>query len=367
MMFARIAGLCLLLLFFASGAFAAQVVLPGSTPPHAELPRMKSPPSPMPPGVAGTRYMTAGGVAAQSAQAEPDGWRLRVREATVAPDRMVTLGDIADPLGAMPPEEWRRLAAQPLWPAPEEAGKPMQINKARLAQALREVLGATADRCILPNSLVIQRGGVVLREEELHALVVKNLTEAMNALPGTAELQDLRLPPYIFLAHPQQKVELEPVKLAPGRLALRFVVREMDGAVLRRVAASGFLNLWMEVPCAARVLNRGDALGPDSVTFIRMNAAQMRDIPWDGRGGPWQVQRSIGVGQPVFQGDLMAQAMVRKGSIVTLIYEKGNLRLTVQAEALADAEPGAVIAVRNLQSKKQVFGVVRDNNTVMAK
>jgi flagella basal body P-ring formation protein FlgA len=363
-------GLCLLLALWGHGALAAQVTLPGAPPPAgAKLPRMKNPPPAMPAGVAGTRYMLAAGDATP-AERESSGetsWRLRVREAVAVPGRTVTLGDIADPLGAMPPDEWRALAAQELWPAPDEAGKPMQINKARLAQALREVLGGISERCIIPNSLIIQRGGLVLREDELHALVVKSLTEPMNALPGVAELQDLRLPSHIFLAHARQQVTLEPVKAVPGRLSLRFAVQEMDGSVLRRVAATAFLNLWMEVPCAAKPLNKGDALTPDGITFTRMNAARMREIPWDGRGGPWQVLRSIGVGQPLFQGDLAALSAVRKGGIVSLVYEKGNVRMSVQAEILADAEPGAVVAVRNLQSRKQVFAVVRDNGTVVAK
>ena len=362
-----LAGLCLPFLIWSHTALAAQAQFPGAFPPGASVQRGRELPPAMPSGVAGTRYMMAGGVSMQAAQTAPQAWRLRVREATVAPSRMVTLGDIADPLGAMPPEEWRKLAAQELWPAPDEAGKPVQINKARLAAALREVLGPIADQCILPNSLVIQRGGAVLREDDLHALLVKNLTEPLRALPGTAELQDVRLPSYIFLAHPQQQVTLEPVKLAPGRLSLRFAVLEMDGAVLRRVAATAALNLWMEVPCAARPLNRGDALTPEAITFVRMNAAHMRELPWDGRGGPWQVQRAIAHNQPIFQGDLLAQSMLRKGSVVNLVYAKGNLRMSVRAEALADAEPGALIAVRNLQSKKQVFATVLDNNTVMAK
>jgi flagella basal body P-ring formation protein FlgA len=358
--------LVLVPLLFPPGAFAAQVSLSGDAP-RAALPRLNDLPKARPASVAGAQYMTAGGVASQTARETPDAWRLRVREAAVAPERMVTLGDIADPLGNMAPEEWRRLAAQALWPAPEEAGKPMQINKARLAQALRGVLGPLSERCILPNALVIQRGGLVLREEELHALLVKNMTEAMNVLPGTAELQEVHVPSHIFLSHSGQEVLLEPVKLVPGRLSLRFMVREMDGSVVRRIAASAFLNLWMEVPCAAKPLNRGDALTPDSVTFIRMNAARMREIPWDGRGGPWQVQRSVGTGQPLFQGDLMALSTLRKGNMVNLVYEKGNVRMSVQAEVLADAEPGAVVAVRNLQSKKQVFAVVRDTHTVTVK
>lgn len=56
--------------------------------------------------------------------------------------------------------------------------------------------------------------------------------------------------------------------------------------------------------------------------------------------------------------------MVRRGEVVTLRYARGNVRMTTQAEALADGEPGATIPVRNLQTKKQVFATVKDNATV---
>lgn len=296
----------------------------------------------------------------------PEDWRLRIREAAVAAGDMVLLGEIAEPLGA-PPEIWRKLSAQPLWPSPPEPGKPLQINKVRLSQALRDVLGAaTANRCLVPTALVVQRGGMVLREDDLRSYVVKSLAPQLASLPGRAELNEFRLPSHIFLEHGRQQVELETGRIAPGRITLRFVVREMDGAVLRRVAGTAFLDMWLEVPAAARPLNKGDALGPDDVTFIRMNAAHFKGMPWDGRGGPWQVMRGVGTGQPLFQADLAPQAMARKGSIVQVVYARGNLHMTAQAECLADGEPGAAIPVRNLQSKRQIFAVVRDNKTVTA-
>lgn len=293
-------------------------------------------------------------------------WRLRIREAAVTTGDMVTVGDIADPLGSIPPDTWRTLAATPLWPAPTEAGKPYQVNKAKLSQALREVLKETAERCIIPTSLVVQRGGFVLREDDLRAFLIRSLAPQLSALPGKAELNEFRLPPYIFLSHPQQRIELEPGKVVPGRITFRFVVREMDNVVLKRVAGSAFLDMWVEVPAAARPLSRGEPLLPEAVTFIRMNVAHMKEMPWDGRGGPWQVLRNISTGQPIFQGDLATQAMVRKGNIVTLLYAKGNVRIETQAEVLADAEPGETIAVRNLQTRKQIFAVVQDAKTVIA-
>ena len=295
----------------------------------------------------------------------PDDWRIKILSAAVTNSDMVVLGDIAVPLGQMGQDTWAQLRAQQLWPAPTEEGKPLQISHSRLSQALRQALGKeVAGRCILPSSLVIQRGGLVFHEEDLRSYVVKSLTPQLSAMPGQVELSDFRLPDYIFLAHAQQRVQLEPGKLSPGRVPLRFAVQEVDGNVLRRISGTVNLTLWITAPAASRPMNKGEALAAESVTFMKVNASQLRDLPWDGRGGPWQVNRALNTGEPILQSDLVSQLMVRRGDVVNLIYIKGNLRIATQAQALADGEPGATIAVRNLQTKKQVYAIVKDGSTV---
>ena len=292
-------------------------------------------------------------------------WRLKILPAAIATSDNVLLGDIALPIG-VDDALWEEVRLKELWPAPPEEGKPMQINRSKLSQALRQALGQEyASRCILPSSLAIQRGGVVFREDDLRNYVVKSLSPQLAAMPGDAELTDFKLPEYIFLAHSRQQVQLEPGKLAPGRLALRFAVREADGAVLRRVAGTAKLNLWITAPAAARPLNKGETLNPEAITFMRMSASQMKDVPWDGQGGPWQVARSISKGEPILQSDLVGKMTVRRGNVLTLVYSRGNVHMTIQAEALADGEPGATIPVRNLQTKKQVYATVKDGNTVV--
>lgn len=296
---------------------------------------------------------------------EQGDWRLKIVPAAVTNTNMVLLGDIAIPLGHIEPTQWDALRATPLWDAPPEEGKPLQINRSRLSQALRQALGQdVANRCILPTSLVIQRGGLVFREDDLRNYVVKSLTPQLAAMPGEAELTDFRLPEYIFLAHSQQRVQLEPGKLTPGRVPLRFAVQEADGSVLRRVAGTATLSLWLTVPTAAQSMNKGDALTAQSVTFMRVNAGQLRDLPWDGHGGPWQLARSINAGDTILQSDLANQHMVKRGDVVSLIFSRGNLKIATQAQAMADGEPGATIPLRNLQTKKQVFGIVKNGNTV---
>lgn len=296
---------------------------------------------------------------------EEGDWRLKILPAAITRGENVLLGEIATPLGEIDPTVWDNLKNRELWVAPPQEGKPLQINRSKLSQALRQALGAEyAGRCILPTSLVIQRGGVVFREEDLRSYVVKSLAPQMAAMPGEAELTDFRLPEYIFLAHNQQRVQLEPGKVGAGRIPLKFAVQEADGNVLRRVSGTVNLNLWITAPAAARPINKGETLTPDSITFMRVNANQFKDLPWDGQGGPWQVVRALASGEPILQSDLASKMSIRRGNVITLVYSRGNVRMQIQVEALADGEPGATIPVRNLQTKKQVYATVKDGSTV---
>lgn len=302
---------------------------------------------------------------AQPPMLDQGDWRLKIMPAAIAYGENVRLGEIAVPLGTMPPSLWDDLSERQLWAAPPEGSKPLQINKTRLSQALREALGGDfASRCILPTSLVIQRDGVVFREDDLRNYVVKSLAPQLAAMPGEAELGDFRLPEYIFLAHSGQQVQLEPGKLVPGRVPIRFAIQEADGTTIRRVAGTCKLTLWITAPTAARSINKGQTLAAEDITFMRVNASQMKDVPWDAQGGPWQALRSISKGEPILQSDLASNLMVRRGNILTLKYDRGNVHMTIQAEAMADGEPGQTIPVRNLQTKKQVYATVKDGNTV---
>jgi flagella basal body P-ring formation protein FlgA len=101
------------------------------------------------------------------------------------------------------------------------------------------------------------------------------------------------------------------------------------------------------------------------VPFVRMNLALLRGEVWDGRGVPWRLLRPIGLEQAIYRADLGHIPTVRKGSSVTLLYEGKNLRMSVPGEALADGVPGESIPVRNSQSRKQLYGIVRDASTVL--
>ncbi len=295
------------------------------------------------------------------------GWQLRLKDAAVVRGEYVTLGEIADPLGPIAPELWSRLSAATLWQAPP-AGRPMNMTRPRLQQAMAYYAGELSSLCLYPASMTLQQGGAVLDAEALQKVVVKTLTPLLRVLPGEASLQDFRLPGYVFVSHPGQTVELEELPdMAPGRLSLRFAVKEQDGGVVRRLSGTVFVDQWLEVPCAASPLNRDEALSPERVTYIRKNLAHLKGAVWDGRGGPWRMLRPVGTGQPLLQTDVAVIPTVQKGATVTMLFQGRNFMVSMPGEALGDGAVGESITVRNLQSRKQLRAMVRDNTTVVVR
>jgi flagella basal body P-ring formation protein FlgA len=305
--------------------------------------------------------------AASARVAEDPAWRIRIVEAAVIAGPMVTLGEIAAPVGDIDANLWRELAARPLWTAPEENGRPVNLTRPRLQQAMLQSMGQDfASLCLYPPALALQRGGRVLAPAEMHDVVVKTLTPLLAALPGEAQLSDFRLPATVFLTDAKHRLELEePQNLTPGRLSLRFVVRELDGSVNKRLTGTVFIDCWALVPCANLGLSKDETLDPGKVTFMRKNLAQVRGEIWDGKGGPWRITRPIPIEQPIMVSDLTYLPTVERGSVITLVYQAKTVRLSVKAEALESGVKGESIPLRNLSSKKQVYATIVDAGTAV--
>lgn len=303
--------------------------------------------------------------AAPSPEAD-QGWRIRFLEAAVVNGPVVLLGEVAVPVGNIPPGTWEKLSRRELWPSPDKAARAVNMTRPRLQEAVMHTMRDLAPYCLFPGSMALQRGGVLIGKDDIQRLVESELAPHLASLAGEAVLNDFRLPQYIFLTHGGQALELEaPRKVMAGRLSIRLLVREMDGSVKQRLTGTVLVDCWSDVPVAASTMNKEELLEHTKVTFKRMNLAQLRGVTWDGRGGPWRLMRPLAPGQVILQSDLAHIPTVRKGSRITLLYEGKNVRLTVQAEALTDGSAGETIPVRNMQSRKEVYGLVRDSSTVV--
>lgn len=294
-------------------------------------------------------------------------WHFLIHPVVAVSGPNVTFKDIASPLTDKGQSVWEKLSDRQLWPAPEN-GRTVTLSRDRVSALLEQYLGNVAASCRIPSQVALQGGGQVILEEELRSRVVTFLTPQARLLGEEIVLRDFRLPSHTFLSHIQDTLEIELTgTLKPGRNSLRFLVRSVDGSLVRRLTGTVFMDVWESVPCATRPLNVGTQLGPEDIAFQRKNLAYLRENAWDGMGGPWQIRSPVGMDQVIYASSLQPLPAIRKGDQVQLVYEGEMVRLQITAQAMADGAIGETIPVRNLQNNNEVLARIRDYETVVVR
>lgn len=292
--------------------------------------------------------------------------KLKVLPAAVVHGQRVQLREIAQPLPGSAQQAWLQAGDKYLWTAPEK-GRSQTLSRAAVRELLQFYLGQEVEALIwIPTSVTIYTQGVLLPKAQVVQEVQAWLQQQSRGLDGEVEFRKLVLPDVIYL--PQKGLHLAfslQGKFRPGANTFWLQIESPDNKVVRRISGSVFVDCWQTVPCAARPLNKGEALLPGLVTFKRKNLAYLRERVWDGQGGPWRIKTSVGTGQPVFMRNLEAMPAVCKGRRMDLIYLGRNVRLRVPVLSLQEGEVGDVIRVRNLQSARKVFAKVVDSQTVV--
>ena len=76
------------------------------------------------------------------------------------------------------------------------------------------------------------------------------------------------------------------------------------------------------------------------------------------------LRRSVRVGFPILEEDLLSEGGIKSGQRVSLIGRRGELAVTTQAIALQRGKVGDVIRVKNISSRKVLWARVISNNQV---
>ncbi len=287
-------------------------------------------------------------------------WKIKIKESAVVKGNWVVFKEIARPTPYCTLEEWNKIKNIKLWKSPLK-NRHQIIDQNRLKQLMEYYLGSFSNFCILPNQLVIQRGGKLISKAEL----IQMIREKVNKKFAGKEykIREIKLPNYVFLKEEESQIycKVEP-RLKPGPNRVVFIVLNFYKDVKKKIAGSFFLDLWDNVICAARPLNIGDTISPEDITYRKKNLAYLPFKVWNGEGGPWRVKRPIGIGQVIYQKDLEPKPLVLKNQKILLIYESKFISLKVPAKALEDGTLGDLIKVMNLQSKKIVIAKIIDKD-----
>jgi flagella basal body P-ring formation protein FlgA len=151
----------------------------------------------------------------------------------------------------------------------------------------------------------------------------------------------------------------------------------LDAEAVQRIARQAGLD-WANPNGLRRIIVRGEAAGGDrnvqvlawAHSLAAGDIVQPGDLIWGKAAGaptdaPRDADAVIGKAarRPLRQGDSVAMrdvaapTVIKAGDMVSVVYEDGGIRLTLQAKALSNASVGDVLNVQNVASKKTIEAV----------
>ncbi len=139
-----------------------------------------------------------------------------------------------------------------------------------------------------------------------------------------------------------------------------------DGKFLAATTISGKFFLLGEAYVPARHIAKGEIITESLLREItvRTNRIKADHVVEKERLLNKEAKRSLKEGKLIAAKEIGPVMVIKKGDVVTSVYETGGLQITAKVEALSDGGKGDKIEVMNTKSKKTLMARVVDANTV---
>ncbi len=243
--------------------------------------------------------------------------------------------------------------------------------------------GANTLRCLQAQSAPVQpppiqtakaeptpvaRPARQLDEAELTELLTDGLQRRVTHDRGELELRLGR--PWTPLSVPAEGLSLRFTELPPNGIAPTFVARFelLVGTQLLGSWQTVFrAKLFRDVVVTRAALRRGQPIQVSDFAVERRDVLQGREtlseLPASISG--LELVESLPAGAPVTARSLQLSPVVRRGELVEALVVDGSMSISLKVEALENGAPGQTVRVRNLTTRKEFRGKVRDEQTIL--
>lgn len=138
------------------------------------------------------------------------------------------------------------------------------------------------------------------------------------------------------------------------------------GKPVAKSSYQGKYYVLTEVFVPAQNINKGEVITADKLKSVktRSNRVKPQHLADKDKLINMEAKRNLREGKMISDKDVGKIVLIKKGSIVNLIYQTPYMQITAKAEALEDGCRGDRIEIRNTKSKKDLYGEVVDAETV---
>ena len=145
------------------------------------------------------------------------------------------------------------------------------------------------------------------------------------------------------------------------------VAIEVDGETFRRVPVTFKLTRFQYLLKTIGPIRAGSALGPQNLELVREPVSQGINLMMTSFAAVdgMVAARDLQGDKRVMLADTAPPAVVRKGEFVTVILDRGRVKVTAKAIANEDGPISGRITLTNVDSKRQLVGIVVAPGTVV--
>jgi len=148
------------------------------------------------------------------------------------------------------------------------------------------------------------------------------------------------------------------------------VTGSSDGTALFRSAVGFHVRAFQNIVVARRDIAQGELFTDENVIERRLDVTAMSPgnllLDKGGLAGK-KAARSIRLGMPITRQMVVIPPVIKRGTIVQVIYQTPFLSLSANGVAQEDGVPGRIIRLRNVDSGREVVGEVLPNGQVRVK
>lgn len=133
-----------------------------------------------------------------------------------------------------------------------------------------------------------------------------------------------------------------------------------EGEVISAMPASGRYEETRRIPVLTQRLSHGEEITPQHIALKDFTVSRLRqDVVMDEKELIGKTpRRTISVSRPIRAEEVQAPDVLKKGSMVRMIYETPYMEISASGEALENGTLGQSVRIRNRDSNIAVYGTV---------
>ncbi len=248
-------------------------------------------------------------------------------------------------------------------------GKVVTLTRARVLEAIRAQKDMDAPSVLVgAESVRVTRRMRRLEDAEALELLETTLQKDLVGQRGELELRWSR--PWMPITIPDDPLRVRILDMPLSGLSGNFVLRfelSAGAVVLGAWSAGVHAQVWREIWVTRVPLARGQGVRDADLALEKRDVLTFKEelVALDPNDGRLEFARAIPAGSPIFARMVRVRPVIRRGQVVEALIEDGSLQIGAKVEVLEDGAPGQFVRVRNLQSRREFKGKVRDEETVL--